>query len=131
MATEKITNAQILEMIKDACADNEVIVGYCDKQLASLEAKAEKAKIRAAEKRAAGDELQALIASLLTDEPQTAEQLLAQIEDESGELTKQKVISRMTNLVKFNQASKCDVKVEIDGKATTRKAYCLPVADAE
>lgn len=130
MATEKITNAMIVEEIKELCADKAHIVEFCDKYLASAEAKKVKAAERAAAKRAAGDELQALIASLLTTEPQTAEQLLAQIEDESGELTKQKVVARMTNLVKFGQASKCDVKVEVDGKATTRKAYTLPV-DAE
>lgn len=130
MATEKITNAMILEEIKTLCADAPHIVEYCDKQLASLEAKAVKAKARAEEKRAAGDELRAVIAGLLTNEPQTAEEILAQIEDESGELTKQKVISRMTQLVNYGMASKVDVTIEVDGKKTSRKAYLLPV-DAE
>jgi hypothetical protein len=130
MATEKITNAMILEEIKEICADHAHIVEFCDKQLASLEAKAVKAKARAEEKRAAGDELRAVIADLLTNVPQTAEEILAQINDESGELTKQKVIARMTQLVNYGMASKCDVTVEIDGKKTSRKAYTLPV-DAE
>ena len=130
MATEKITNAMIVEEIKELCADKAHIVEFCDKYLASAEAKKIKAAERAAAKRAAGDELQAVIVSLLTTEPQTAEQILAQIEDESGELTKQKIVARMRNLIESNQASKCDVKVEIDGKTATRKAYTLPV-DAE
>lgn len=130
MATEKITKRDILAMIAEKNADDAVIVEFCEKEIASLDAKAVKAKERAAEKRAAGDELQGVIASLLTAEPQTAEEILAQISDESGELTKQKVVARMTNLVKFGQASKTDVKVEVDGKTVSRKAYTLPV-DAE
>jgi len=130
MATEKITKRDILGMIAEKCADDAVIVEYCEKEIASLDAKAVKAKERALAKRAAGDELQAVIASLLTNEPQTAEQLLAQIEDESGELTKQKIVAKMRNLVDTNQASKCDIKIEVDGKNVSRKAYTLPV-DAE
>lgn len=130
MATEKITKREILAMIAEKNADDAVIVEYCEKEMASLDAKAVKAKERAAEKRAAGDELQACVLAILTNEPQTAEQILAQIEDESGELTKQKIIARLTNLVKFNQASKTDIKVEVDGKTTSRKAYML-FTDAE
>lgn len=131
MATEnKITKRDILTHIAEAMADDAVVVEFCEKEIASLDAKAVKAKERALAKRAAGDELQAVIASLLTNEPQTAEQLLAQIEDESGELTKQKIVAKMRNLVDTNQASKCDIKVEVDGKNVSRKAYTLPV-DAE
>lgn len=131
MATEnKITKRDILTHIAEAMADDAVVVEFCEKEIASLDAKAVKAKERALAKRAAGDELQAVIASLLTNEPQTAEQLLAQIEDESGELTKQKVVAKMRNLIDTNQASKCDVKIDVDGKTVSRKAYTLPV-DAE
>lgn len=131
MATEnKITKRDILTHIAEAMADDAVVVEFCEKEIASLDAKAVKAKERALAKRAAGDELQAVIASLLTNEPQTAEQLLAQIEDESGELTKQRVVAKMRNLIDTNQASKCDVKIDVDGKTVSRKAYTLPV-DAE
>lgn len=130
MATEnKITKRDMFEHIAEAMAEDTAVVEFCEKEIAALDAKKAKAAERAAEKRAAGDELQAAIAALLTDEPQTAEDILAQLDVE--DLTKQKVIARMTNLVKFDQASKCDVKVEINGKATTRKAYTLPVADAD
>lgn len=132
MATEnKITKRDILTHIAEAMADDAVVVEFCEKEIASLDAKAVKAKERALAKRAAGDELQAVIASLLTNEPQTAEQLLAQIEDESGELTKQRVVAKMRNLIDTNQASKCDIKLEVEGKTVSRKAYTLPVADAE
>ena len=50
---DKITKVEIYGMIKDACADNEVIVDFCDKEIAALGAKAEKAKVRAAAKKAA------------------------------------------------------------------------------
>ena len=132
MATEKITKAMVLDMILacESCAANADIVAYCENEKALLEKKAIKAKERAAAKRAEGDDLQGVIASLLTDEPQTAEQILAQIEDPNGDLTKQKIVARMSNLVKFGQASKCDIKVDVDGKSVSRKAYTLPV-DAE
>lgn len=130
MANEKITKREILAMIAEACADNAVIVEYCEKETASLDAKAVKAKERALAKRAAGDELQACILAVLTNEPQTAEEVLAQIEDESGELTKQKVVARMRNLIDSAQAAKTTVTVEVGGKNVKRVAYTLPV-DAE
>lgn len=133
MATEnKITKRDILTHIAEAMADDAVVVEFCEKEIASLDAKAVKAKERADKKRAEGDELQAIVASLLTAEPQTAEQLLAQIEDESGELTKQKIVSKMTNLIKFGQASKTTITIEVDGKNVKRVAYTTYIeSDAE
>lgn len=115
----KITESEILNMIKEACADNEVIVAYCDKVLAAKVAKAEKAKIRAAAKKAEGDELREVVASVLTKEPLIAEDVLAAIDGE--DLTKAKVIARLTQLVKAGVAVKSEVTV--DGKK--RMAYAL------
>lgn len=117
---DKITKVEIYGMIKDACADNEVIVDFCDKEIAALGAKAEKAKVRAAAKKAAGDELRAVVASVLTKEPMIAEDILACIEGDE-ELTKAKVIARLTQLCKAGEAVKSEVTV--DGKK--RMAYAL------
>ena len=117
---DKITKVEIYGMIKDACADNEVIVDFCDKEIAALGAKAEKAKVRAAAKKAAGDELRAVVASVLTNEPMIAEDILACIEGDE-DLTKAKVIARLTQLVKAGEAVKSEVTV--DGKK--RMAYAL------
>lgn len=114
----KVTNAMRFESLKalaEAAGDAD-LVAFCDAQLASIAAKAEKAKIRAEEKRKAGDELQATILSLLTDEPQTKDDICAAIND--PEITPAKVVARMKNLVKFGQAEKAMAKTE-EGKKVT------------
>lgn len=120
MADTKMTKVEILGMIKEACEDNEVIVEFCDKEIAALGAKAEKAKARAAAKKAEGDELRAIVASVLTTEPMIAEDVLAAITGVK-DLTKAKVIARLTQLVKAGEAVKTEVTV--DGKK--RMAYSL------
>lgn len=120
MADTKMTKVEILGMIKEACEDNEVIVEFCDKEIAALGAKAEKAKARAAAKKAEGDELRATVASVLTTEPMIAEDVLAAITGVE-DLTKAKVIARLTQLCKAGDAVKTEVTV--DGKK--RMAYSL------
>ena len=117
---DKMTKVEILGMIKEECADNNVITEYCDKEIAALGAKAEKAKARAAAKKAEGDELRATVASVLTTEPMIAEDVLAAITDVE-DLTKAKVQARLTQLVKAGEAVKTEVTV--DGKK--RMAYSL------
>lgn len=119
MADTKITKVEILGMIKDACADNEVIVGYCDKEIAALGAKAEKAKVRAAAKKAAGDELRGVVKSVLTKEPMIAEDVLSLIDGD--DLTVAKIRARLTQLEKTGEVVKSEVTV--DGKK--RMAYAL------
>lgn len=126
MADKKITKAEVLAIIAEAMADNADVVAYCENELALLENKKIKARERQDKKRAEGDELQAVVASLLTDAPQTRDEITAQIEGE--DITVGKVQAKLNNLVKFNQASKCDVKTE-DGKKRT--GYTVFVADAE
>ena len=126
MADKKITKAEVLEIIAEAMADNADVVAYCENELALLENKKVKARERQDKKRAEGDELQAVVASLLTDAPQTRDEITAQIEGE--DITVGKVQAKLNNLVKFGQASKCDVKTE-DGKKRT--GYTVFVADAE
>lgn len=120
MADTKMTKVEILGMIKEACEDNEVIVEFCDKEIAALGAKAEKAKARAAAKKAEGDELRGIVASVLTTEPMIAEDVLAAITGVE-DLTKAKVIARLTQLCKAGEAVKTEVTV--DGKK--RMAYSL------
>ena len=128
MADKKITKAEVLEMIKADCANNATIVAYCDNELALLAKKAVKTKERAAAKREAGTELRAVVESLLTEEFQTAETILAQIEDESGELSKQKITHQLSELVRYEKA--CKKEITVDGKK--RMHYALPTAaDAE
>ena len=127
--TEKITKAMVLDMIMEACADNETIVAYCENEKALIEKKNEKARARAAEKRAIGDELQASVLATITADPKTRDDILAEVIEVTGddELTVGKIQSKLNNIVEAGQASKCKVKTE-DGK--TKTAYTLRV-DAE
>jgi chromosome condensin MukBEF complex kleisin-like MukF subunit len=126
MAEIKYTKADALHEIMEAMADNANVVAYCENELALLESKKVKAKERADKKRAEGDELQAAIASVLTDAPQTRDDILAHFDDE--ELTVGKIQAKLNNLVKFGQASKCNIKTE-DGKVRT--GYTVFTGDAE
>lgn len=128
MAEIKRTTAMKLTEWKELYADNAEFVEYCENELAKLDKKNVKAKERAAAKRAEGDELQADVLAVITDEPQTRDDILVAMNDESGELTVHKIQAKLNNLVESNQISKCKVKTE-DGK--TKTAYTLPVADAE
>ena len=109
MAEVKMTKAMWFEAIKalveasDAEQKDEM-VAFIDKQVELLAGKAEKAKERAAAKKVAGDELREVVKSLLTDELQVIDEIVAQIEGE--DVTKSKVTARLTQLVKAGIAVK-------------------------
>lgn len=114
MAAEKMTKAMWLEEIKGVIEGSDYerkdeAMEFIDKQLEALAAKAAKAKERAAEKKADGDELRAAVESILTEVPQTIDDIVAQIEGE--DITKAKVTARLTALVKAEVAKKEAVKV--------------------
>lgn len=128
----KITKAMVLDMILEKCADDETIVAYCENEKALLASKAEKAKARQAEKRAAGDELRDAVQAILeaATAPMTRDDILAAFENaEELELTVAKVGNRASELVKFGLAHKVDVKTE-GGKV--KVGYVIgPATDAE
>ena len=122
---KKITKAEKYEMIKEIIANMEVegkdeLVAFLDKQIDGIVAKAEKAKARSAENKENGDELRAVVEQVLTNEYQTIDAIVAQIEGE--EITKAKVTARLTALVKAGIAEKDDVK---DDEGRKLKAYRL------
>ena len=88
----------------------EDVLNLCEKEIAALDHKNEMAKKRAAEKRAQGDALRATIEGLLSDEPKTVNDILAELNDDS--ITPAKVVSRMTQLVKAEKANKETVKAD-------------------
>ena len=101
----------------------EDIQNFASKKLAALERKKEKARENAAKKRAEGDELGKVVESVLTNEFQTADEVLAAVlevwDGDEADATRQKVIYRLSNLVKLEKAEKTDVKVD----KRTIKAY--------
>ena len=138
MAEVKVTKKDYFEEIKAIAEGAEVenkeeLIAFIDKQLETLANRAEKAKERAAEKKAAGDELRAVIETILKEatEPMTREMVLGCIEDPNGELTVAKVGSRITQLVKLDLVSKTSIKTE-DGKSKTAYVYgTIESTDAE
>lgn len=106
----EMTKVEILALIKELCAENEIVVAYCDNETEKLHAKAEKARARAAEKRAAGDELYAAVIECVGSEPVTAEIVLGMIEGE--DLTPAKIRARLSQGVKNGVLVKETLKVE-------------------
>ena len=132
----KVTEAMILTALDAIAADVELQVGegvvtvtqediqnFASKKLAALEHKKEKARENAAKKRAEGDKLGKVVESVLTNEFQTADEVLAAVlevwDGDEADATRQKVIYRLSNLVKLEKAKKTDVKVD----KRTIKAY--------
>ena len=117
---DKMTKTQMFEMIKELLADNADVVEFCDAQIEALANKAAKAKAKAAEKRAAGDELYATVVACLTAEGQTREDILAQVEGE--DLSVAKIGARLTQAIKNGVAVKESIKVEGKNKTTYKLA---------
>ena len=127
---KKITKKEYYAMLKEIVEESkdieteiskEELLEFINKQIASINAKAEKAKEKAAEKKANGDELREVVQSVLTDEYQTIDTILSQIEGE--DITKAKITARLTSLVKTGLATKTDLRNEETNK--TQKAYKL------
>lgn len=116
--SKKVTKKEYYVMLKEVVENAEVenkdeLVEFINKQVKLLDDKAAKAKEKAAEKRAEGDELRATVEAALTEEYQTIAGITAQIDDE--EVSKAKVTARLTQLVKEGLAVKEEAKTE-DGK---------------
>lgn len=127
---KKITKKEYYTMLKGIVEESkdietlipqEELLDFINKQIVSIDTKAEKAKEKAAEKKANGDELREVVQSVLTEEYQTIDAIVNQIENE--EITKAKVTARLTSLVKAGLATKSDLRNEETGK--TQKAYKL------
>ena len=126
---EKVTKTQKYEDMKAFLIDNggaQEWIDLCDAEINAIANKAAKAKVRAAEKKAEGDELRGAILSVLTEDPQTPEAIVDQLVDDYSDITRAKVISRVGALINLGQAAR--VQVEVDGHKAT--AYTL-ATDAE
>lgn len=122
MSNIKITKAMVLAAIKEIVADDvEIQVGdvsvkgtdiiaYCDATMAQIEAKADKARIKAKEA-AAGDELRTEVLSHITDEWQTADVITALVKG-FEDISKSKVVARLAQLCKNGDIIKEQIKVD-------------------
>ena len=131
---KKITKREKFEAIitametGDCPVTPDVIIEFCNAEIAALDKKSAKAKERAAEKRAEGDTLTAIVKDALTDECEVIADIAAKVAAVAGEdATLHKVQYRLGQLAKNGDAVSTDVKVPGgDGQKTrTIKAYKL------
>jgi len=119
---EKMTKRDLYNVIKNAMADNADVVAFCDKELAALDHKAEKAKERAAKKAAEGDALMDAVAAVLTDKPMTNADVLTAMFEKGlvTECSVNKVAYRTNALAKAGRAVKTEVTVPGEEGARAR-----------
>lgn len=127
--TKRDIYADIITMAREA--EREDIVEFCEVQIEQLERKAEKAKERKASKAAAGDALKDAIAAVLTEDLQTAADITEKVMDVGDEVTRAKVVARLTKLVKEGVAGKMQVKVDKKKVMAYALAGALPFEDEE
>ena len=138
MADVKVTKKMVLEAIQtlmeqdpEGMVDDTVsasdVLDYVHTTLAQLDAKAVKAKERAAKTKEAGDELRAVVERVITDELQSIDVITIQVQAIEGyeDVTKSKVTARLTQLVKAGAIHKEQVKT-VDGRKVM--AYALGAA---
>ena len=129
---KKFTKVDYFTLLKDVVdgmtLDAETAMNvkdFLDKEIEQLEKRKIAAKDRAEKKKAESDALTDEIYTLLTDEPQTVEDLLAAFEDET--VTRNKITSRLGKLVKAGLADKDIAKIDGNRKMVYVKGDGAPV----
>ena len=125
--TNNVTKRELYTAIREIFENTETSIGditpdmvieFCDKEIAALDRRAEKARENAAKRKAEGDDMTEAVYAALTDEFTTiaAITLATDFED----VTVGKVQYRLKTLVDSNRAEKQEITVEENGKS--RKA---------
>lgn len=102
-------------------ADRDEIMEFCEKEIAAITRRNEKAKERATSKRAEGDALRERIYETLGEEPKAIADIVAELADDT--ITPSKVVARANALVKEGRVTKTTIKV--DGRKLV--AYSITV----
>lgn len=134
---EKITKREMYEAIKEtfetgSCKfDAATVVAFCEKEIASLDSKAAKAKERAAAKKAEADVLMDQVEAVLTDEFQVIADIAAAVAETNADATVSKVQYRLNKLVEAETAEKTQVTIPASAGSKARKvmAYRLIARD--
>lgn len=132
----KVTKKDYYNNIIQAMKTGEVsidpvdIIAFCENEIAMLDKKAEKAKERAAAKKADGDALTDAVKAALTNEFAITADITMKVAEALGddaEVTVHRVQYRLTQLAKAGEAEVTDMKIEATetSKARTLKAYRL------
>ena len=134
---EKITKREMFEAIKEtfetgSCKyDAATVTAFCDKEIASLDAKAAKAKERAAAKKAEADVLMDQVQDALTDEFQTIADIAAVVAEVNEDATVSKITYRLTKLVEAGVAEKTQVTVPATETSKARKVQAYKACASE
>lgn len=83
---------------------------FIDAQVEALDAKAKKAAERAADKRAEGDELREIVYGAVTGDWQTGDMITAKVAETVPDVTKARVVARLSQLIKAGSVEKDYVK---------------------
>ena len=124
---EKITKREMYEAIKEtfetgACKFNaETVIAFCDKEIASLDAKAVKARERAAAKKAESDVMLEQVREALTGEYQPIAEITATVCQVNPDATASKVTSRLSKLVEACVAEKTQITIPASEGSKSRK----------
>ena len=130
---EKITKREMFEAIKEtfetgACKfDAATVMAFCDKEIASLDSKAAKAKERAAAKKAETNVLYSQVEGVLTDDYQVIADIAAAVAEVNADATVSKVTYQLTQLVNAGTAEKTQITIPATETTKARKvqAYRL------
>ena len=133
----KITKREMYEAIKEtfetgSCKfDAETVIAFCEKEIDALDAKAAKAKERAAAKKAVADALMALVEEALTDEYQPIADIAAVVAEKDADASTSKITYRLTKLVESGIAEKTVITLPATEGTKARKVqgYRLVTAD--
>ena len=134
---EKITKREMYEAIKEtfetgSCKfDAATVTAFCDKEIAALDAKAAKAKERAAAKKAEADVLMGQVEDVLTGDFQVIADIAAAVAEVNADATVSKVTYRLGKLVEAGVAEKTQVTIPATETSKARKvqAYRAVVTD--
>lgn len=136
MTNAKVTKKDKFTMIKAMIeagtvdgVDTDMLVEFCDNEIALLDKKAAKAKETASKKKADGDALTDAVAAVLTDELQTIAEITDAVDAEDA--TTAKVAYRLNALVKAGVAEKAEVTISGGEGTKARKVQAYKVANAQ
>ena len=129
---EKLTKRSVyealLKMVETGTLEitEEDLKTFCENEIALLDKKAEKAKERAATKRAEGDALTDAVRGALTGEFESIADIAARIEGE--DVTVSKITYRLTQLAKNGEAVKEQITIPGSEGQKARKVMAYKLA---
>ena len=126
---KKITKRTVLEALIAAANEGNVhmmtedvtvtdVIAYAENEIALLDKRAERAKVRAEKAKAEADELTEVVYAAMTDEFETIADIATRIE--GADVTVGKVGARLRKLVDLGRAEKGELKIKGEDGSKTR-----------